>query len=113
MGLGDQGVAGIKNFMRQHRCNDICKKFDLTSTHFLEPQHLPKHLHSTSDNSADELEYKSEDGDSRSEDDQRSFSPGVRPSGTVLPHDHDNEELLSEEQTKSMANGADLEKLGN
>ena len=83
----------------------------MTSTRFLELQHLSRHLHSTSDNSADELEYQSEDGDSESEDDQCSFSPGVRPSGSPLPHDYDNEQLQPEEQ--AMANGADSEEPGN
>jgi len=106
MGLGDQGVKGIKNFMRQHRCNNICKKFDLTSTN-LKPQHLPKHLHSAFDDS-DEIEYKSEDGRD-SEDDQ--FPAGVRPgSGSPLPHDYDNQRLQSEEQTTANGAASDSEK---
>ncbi|KAF8906961.1 hypothetical protein CPB84DRAFT_1744759 [Gymnopilus junonius] len=29
MGLGDKGIAGIKEFCQQHKCNTICKNFSL------------------------------------------------------------------------------------
>jgi hypothetical protein len=58
------------------------------------------------------LEYLSEFGeeDGDAEADQCLFFPGVRPSGSPLPHDYDNKQLQSEEQ--AMANGADLEEPG-
>jgi len=30
MGLGDQGLEGVKSFCQQHKCNAICKKFELS-----------------------------------------------------------------------------------
>ena len=29
MGLGDEGVHGLKEFQKQHRCNSICIKLAL------------------------------------------------------------------------------------